>query len=352
MIQPAARPEAAFATEEVPVCPVCQQPGPVVYDRLPDRLFHTPGLWRFRACADQAGCGTYWMDPRPTLKEIGRAYESYMTHAGDAGGSLADRLLTGLRGEYLAHTYGYATGGLPRLAGRAVAALTHLLPGLRSAFDVQVRGLQPGPGQRLLDVGCGAGRDLALLRELGWVVEGVEVDPASLRVARDRGLTVHQGTLAEQAFAADSFDVVAMSHVIEHLHQPQAVLRECFRILRRGGRLIVATPNARGMLHRKYREYWLALDPPRHLILFTQDSLGALITQGGFSRVKTRTTVHNAFAIDYSSRFIQTTGRYEWGQLPAFPRRIASQLAQAIAPTRIALGHGEGDELFTLAFKP
>jgi 2-polyprenyl-3-methyl-5-hydroxy-6-metoxy-1,4-benzoquinol methylase len=351
MMERTSRDAPPLATEDVPSCPVCARPGTVIYDRLPDRLYHTPGLWRFRRCED-TGCGTYWMDPRPTPSDIGRAYESFCTHLAEpAGGSLAGRLLALLRREYLAHRYGYGTGTLPRALGKALAALTYLVPGPRAAFDLEVRRLGPRPGARLLDVGSGGGHDMDLLQQLGWQVEGVEFDPKAAAVARARGLLVHAGTLEQQSFPDEQFDVVSLSHVVEHLHDPLATLRECRRVLKTGGDLVVATPNARGLTHRKYGEHWYALDPPRHLMLFTQASLKALVQQAGLRAPATRTTVRDELMLDVSSRSIRDTGRWQWGQPPSLASAVSSHLVQYLAPVQVALGRREGDEIFLTARK-
>jgi 2-polyprenyl-3-methyl-5-hydroxy-6-metoxy-1,4-benzoquinol methylase len=352
MPEPVSRAAPALDTEDVPLCPVCKQQGSVVYENLSDRLYHTPGAWRFRRCSNEAACGSYWLDPRPTVLDIGRAYESYLTHDPDGRQrDFANRLVGIARREYLAHHYGYSVGTLPAPAGRLIAALTHLFPGFRAAFDLEVRGLGPSASGRLLDVGCGDGTDLAQLRDLGWQAEGVEVDREAVKVARDRGLTVHQGTLDGQRFPSDSFDVVTMSHVVEHLHDPEAVLRECRRILKPGGSLIVATPNVRGMLHRKYRQHWLALDPPRHLLLFSQIALASVARAAGFAQVHTRSTVRNEDMLDYSSRIIRSDGRFTWGYLPPLHKRLSSHLVQTVAPVFIALGFAEGDEIMMTARK-
>ena len=240
---------------------------------------------------------------------------------------------------------------MPAPLGKALAALTYLAPGPRAAFDLEVRRLRPRPQGRLLDVGSGGGHDMALLQELGWQVEGVEFDPKAAAVARARGLKVHAGTLEQQAFPADQFDVVSLSHVVEHLHDPRATLQECRRILKPGGDLVIATPNARGLTHRKYREHWYALDPPRHLILFTQSSLRALVGQAGFSGITTRTTVRDELMLDISSRSIRNTGRWQWGQRPSLAGAVSSHLVQYLAPVGVALGIREGDELFMTARK-
>lgn len=103
------------------------------------------------------------------------------------------------------------------------------------------------------------------MQALGWQVEGVDFDPKGVRNAQAKGLTVHLGDLDRQGYPDDSFDAVAMSHVIEHVPDPSALLRECRRILKPGGRLVVLTPNVASWGHRLYGSDWRGLEPPRRM---------------------------------------------------------------------------------------
>jgi 2-polyprenyl-3-methyl-5-hydroxy-6-metoxy-1,4-benzoquinol methylase len=121
--------------------------------------------------------------------------------------------------------------------------LAYLNPIRRANFDLNVFCLRAKPHGRLLEVGCGSGMILKSMQKLGWQVEGVDFDPAAVEAARKRGLDVHLGTLSEQEFRANSFDAIIMGHCIEHVPDPINLLRECYRILEPGGRLVVITPN-------------------------------------------------------------------------------------------------------------
>src|SRR5262249_487357 len=100
------------------------------------------------------------------------------------------------------------------------------------------------PGMKVLDLGCGDGRKLWTLKQLGCDVVGVEFDGEAGATGRDLGLDVRLGSLEEQDFPTATFDAVLMSHVIEHLPDPKATLQECLRILKPGGQLRMLTPNA------------------------------------------------------------------------------------------------------------
>src|SRR4029077_7623960 len=134
----------------------------------------------------------------------------------------------------------------------------------------------PRPGQRVLDVGCGNGDLLARLQARGWDAVGIDLDEKAVREAKSRGLDARVGQLADQHFPDASFDAITVSHVIEHTAEPGLVLKECARILRPGGRLVVLTPNPRSWGHARFGEAWVCLDPPRHLVLLNRDNLRSL----------------------------------------------------------------------------
>jgi len=98
------------------------------------------------------------------------------------------------------------------------------------------------PG-RLLDVGCGIGGLLEIAREEGWQALGVDVDPAVVAYACQRGLDARVGRLPELGLAPRSFDLVTLWNVIDFVPEPIGVLGEIFRLLVPGGRVFVRTPN-------------------------------------------------------------------------------------------------------------
>ena len=120
------------------------------------------------------------------------------------------------------------------------------------------------------------------MRDLGWVVEGVDFDNKAVQAARERGLTIRSGSLESQHYPTARFDAVTLNHVVEHLPDALVTLSECHRILKPGGILVLYTPNSVSLGHAVFRSYWRGLEPPRHLQIFGPLSLGALLRQAGF----------------------------------------------------------------------
>lgn len=306
-----------------PQCHLCGAVGRELYSGLRDRLFGAPGVWSLRQCPSP-DCGLLWLDPMPRAEELAKAYARYYTHAVAEEGSAGAmrRAWRALKAAYLAERYGYDAAG-SRFQTRVLAALMFLLPLRRREVEASVRYLQRQPGGRLLDVGCGAGDWLARMRQLGWEVEGLDFDPAAVEVARARELPVRFGPLEEQGYAPESFDAVTLHHVIEHVPDPLQTLRECHRVLRVGGRLVVATPNARSLSHRIFGPDWRGLEPPRHLHVFTPESLRRALEHAGFRRMTLYPQI--AFSVVYESLLLRG------GRTNPFPPAKPFRWAQARA---------------------
>jgi len=281
---------------------------------MTDRVFGSPGEWNLMQCTSH-DCGLIWQNPAPSFEELSKAYENYYTHAMSASDSLFKRIYNKFRLGYLSGRFGYSDAGitwLDKLAGKLIA----LLPHRRSAFDSSVMWLDALQEGELLEIGCGRGERMALLSQLGWNTHGLEPDASAAMLAQKAGLQVSVNTLDEAQLPSDSFDAIIMSHVIEHLPAPQWVVKECLRILRPGGRLVMLTPNTDSLGHRWYGRDWLHLDPPRHLFLFNRTSMHKIFEETGYSDVSCQTVLRDANWTLAASRALQKSNRYTFGSLP------------------------------------
>lgn len=296
-------------------CYVCGSEGSDVYSGLKDRLFNVPGIWNIKRCPN-AGCGTYWLDPMPAEEDLGKLYTEYVTHQ-DPPVVVQHGKLKSLKrranSAYLQTKFGYKVTSESTLIDRLLGMLLHLSPAQCANLDFSVFHLPYIPQGHLLEVGCGSGSMLSAMALRGWQVTGLDFDERAVGNARSKGLTVHHGDLYSQNFREGIFDAVVMSHVIEHVPDPRALLRECLRILKPGGKLVVITPSVWGRLHKIYRKNWFALDPPRHLHLFSPRSLARLINEAGFKTTRLRTTVSNVAGLWMGTRVLASGGRFNMG---------------------------------------
>ena len=259
-------------------CPVCRGTGQsLLHDGMRDRLFHAPGTWRLQRCGD---CGAAWIDPRPTPETIGMAYRKYFTHTGETDESVGR--MTPQRRLFLRTTALAAFPGL-RFLVRPLLRSAAALPWIGGLIRAELRHVPwPKPGQRLLDFGCGNGEFLLFARAIGWQVMGIDADADAVATARSRGLPVQQGGVEALGEGLGRFDGITLSHVIEHVHDPVDLLRRCHDLLAPGGWLWLETPNLESQGYLRYGENWRGLEPPRHLVLFTQNSLAQALCKAGF----------------------------------------------------------------------
>ena len=298
--------------EARPNCCVCGGAGSIVYSGIPDRLFAAPGKWTIVRCGN-ADCGLLWLDPMPAAEELHKAYRDYYTH-GDAEPWPVSPLYTRwVKNAYLAAKFGYRALD-PGFPGRILRWILYFLhPVRRTELDASVMYLPAHDGGRLLEIGFGSGGLLKKMRAVGWRAEGLDFDPVCVERARAEGFEARLGSLKDARYPDDCFDAVIMSHAFEHVPDPQELLREIRRILKPGGRFVSLTPNAAAYGHRKFKSYWLALDPPRHLHLFTPAALRLALSRISFATVKVFTTINGASYIHLASRDVEKTGRHRFG---------------------------------------
>jgi SAM-dependent methyltransferase len=300
----------AIRMESLPCCIICGDRGVQVCKDLPDKLFGVPGLFNFRYCND---CKLIWLDPRPVLEDIPRCYENYYTHVDIKEGTSGARerplasLRDALRLAILCGYYGYHhlhEGHVLCRFGPILAKMPFLR--YRAVYD-DLRERFPHycdeSNALLVDVGCGRGDYLKRMQDLGWRVLGIEPDSNSAARAERRGIPVFTGTLEAAKLPEGSADHITMQHVIEHLPDPVTTINECFRILKKGGRLVIYTPNNESLGYRVFRESWLALDPPRHFFIFSSKCMALLFEKSSFKKYRINTVSVSARKI-YDNSFL------------------------------------------------
>jgi SAM-dependent methyltransferase len=148
----------------------------------------------------------------------------------------------------------------------------------------------PGP-RRFLDVGCGNGRFLALLRDFGardWDLVGIDFDPGAVATCRAMGFRAEATRIEEFRGEDGTFDAVVMLQLIEHVDDPGGICERVYALLRPGGVFIVETPNLAGWDYALFqRSWWGHYHFPRHWNLFSTAALHRLLTERGFEIERT-----------------------------------------------------------------
>ncbi|MDD4934057.1 MAG: class I SAM-dependent methyltransferase [Methylacidiphilaceae bacterium] len=330
-------------------CPLCGGAPEDTLEDCRDLASEIPGSWTYRRCA---GCRSLWMDPLPRPEEIPGYYpEIYYTHDASVSscpkpGHAIGRLFLSIKLAGLEARFGYR---IPkewweRAGGRGWAVgAQKFLP--RSLAGRMARFLPFRRGGKLLDVGCGNGKFLALMRELGWEIEGIEPDGRAVEESTKFGLSVRQGRIEDVELKPDSYDAITLVHVTEHLLDPRVALERCVAALRPGGILVSLSPNPDGRNARMFRKIWRQLDPPRHLILPSQRGYVALL--GGLP-----------MTAEVSTSPVHMGTMWRWSRAHAKARwpswleaAYAHWLDYVEGPLRVTLFPEEGEECVCIARK-
>ena len=328
-------PQQSIRTEPHPVCQLCGSIGDVLYEGLEDRLFTVPGRWSFRRCSNPA-CRHVWLDPQPIPADLPLIYEDYYTH-----GLAREKTRPFTATWLLRNLYKFGYDAFVRLSGLAHER--------KAAYEMYVGNRPPG---RLLEIGCGSGQRLVHFAAKGWIVQGQDVDAKAVTHARaSTGLPVHLGPIETLPKSAGLFDAVIMHHVIEHVPDPAALLRQVVTLMTPNGILVAITPNITSINHRRFQESWLALDPPRHLHLFSPSTLLNTAQGAGFRHARVRTSAVHADGLIRASLEIERAGRFKITNPGAPSLRVGIQtiLLQIEAMIKHKLDPDSGEECVLMA---
>jgi cation diffusion facilitator CzcD-associated flavoprotein CzcO/SAM-dependent methyltransferase len=207
-------------------------------------------------------CGNVYMNPRPDVAEFSRIYPSSYH-------SLA----------FSEENFSFVHKVRSRLEANRLLRYCEGVP----------------PDARILDVGCGDGFHLRLLRDYGestWTVEGVDVDSRAVAMATRDGLRIHEGSIEDLDLPRDHYDVVYTIQTVEHVADPYGMMTAIHRVLKPGGRLVVVTDNTESIDFGWFKKgYWGGYHFPRHWNLFHRSSLARLATRAGYETEKIETIV-------------------------------------------------------------
>lgn len=270
--------------EHVESCPVCGlSDRHILHSDLVDEVFGcAPGEWSLWRC-DSCRCG--FLDPRPSLSTQHLAYTNYYTHSQRArrNTSCFEALKRTMVNGYATRRFGAATAGSSRIGvfiAKAVPFLGHIVDRTYRHLP-----LSKHAQSELLDVGCGNGDFLKIASKCGWRVFGVDFDSQAVSVCSSEGLNVREGGVESLPEESEAFDYITLSHVLEHVGDPNQLLQSCYRLLRPGGSIWLETPNIDSLCHGRFGRHWRGLEAPRHLVLFNAPALERSLTAVGFRDV-------------------------------------------------------------------
>lgn len=146
-----------------------------------------------------------------------------------------------------------------------------------------------GPGN-VIDVGCSLGNFLEVARDRGWETLGLELNQKAVKHATETlGLDVRPQLLHEADLKENSFDVLSLWEVLEHVPDPDGLLKDCYKYIRKGGTISILVPNRNALSAMIMQEHCSCFGGRNHLWYFSEDVLTALLEKNGFTVYKEET---------------------------------------------------------------
>ena len=257
-------------------------------------------------------CGHQYLDPRPASSELERIYPA---------------------------DYYSFTGTTHALVGR--------LQRLWESRKVKLYREFVGDGERhLLDVGCGDGRLLQLLRDYGhptWQPVGLEFDEAAVEHCRKMGFEAHASRIeefSEEESQKNRYDAVIMLQLIEHVEDPAAICDRVHALLKKDGVFIIETPNLGGLDYRIFSgRWWGHYHFPRHWNLFSRKSLERMLDQHGFEPIASEYLISTSAWIISFHNFFKDRGWPTWlWRFFSYQNPLLLALAVSIDTLRMWMG--------------
>jgi len=245
-------------------CNLCGSNDSIPVCEAGDRLHGIEGRFHYVQCRQ---CGLVYMNPQVTLESIGSLYpECYVAYV--------DKTKSSRR-------------GLMRLRD-GVQRIPVLGTELKRWTDARVMAplfAKLTTERRLLDVGCGSGAFLDLVRtQVGCQVEGIDISEQAVEMAqKSYGLDIFHGTIDKAPFESESFDAITAWWYLEHIPNPNEAVAQMSRLLRPGGTCVIGVPNSRSFWAKAFKDKWYHLDCPRHLCIWTPSTMKQLFEAHGLS---------------------------------------------------------------------
>jgi 2-polyprenyl-3-methyl-5-hydroxy-6-metoxy-1,4-benzoquinol methylase len=259
-------------------CPVCASQKMETFIVCKDH-FLTKEEFTIVKCQD---CGLKFTNPRPEKAKLGEYYKSaeYISHSNSRKGifnSVYQKVRRYTIGEKCRMIQSYASGN------------------------------------KLLDVGCATGEFLAFMKLRNWEVLGIEPDANVRKMAIEyHGLNVQDEDYLAK-LTDNSMDVITLWHVLEHVADLGERMKELQRILKPGGILILAVPNAESKDAEIYNIFWAAYDVPRHLYHFSRGSMEKLVSRNNLKLEAIKPMKFDAFYVSMlSEKYLH--GKMRWVQ--------------------------------------
>lgn len=143
---------------------------------------------------------------------------------------------------------------------------------------------------KILDIGCGYGYFIEIMRDFGWTVWGIDLSPNTLHFAKKKGLNVAKASIDDVAFPDEFFDVVTAFYVLEHLPNPLSALKKILTMLKLGGIIVIRVPHTTPIVRllSVFKVKNNLYDIPYHLYDFSPKIITLLLKKAGYSLIQVK----------------------------------------------------------------
>jgi 2-polyprenyl-3-methyl-5-hydroxy-6-metoxy-1,4-benzoquinol methylase len=154
--------------------------------------------------------------------------------------------------------------------------------------------------RKLLDIGCLTGVLLDEAKKAGMKAEGVDISHDAVMYCRKKGFTMHEGTVMNATnLHPATFDVVTAFQVIEHERDALLMMKRIYKLLKRGGLVVLATPNYGGVWSKLMGRRWFGFAHPEHVVLFDFKTMKLLLEKAGFKDIVVRKDSPRPFQLSF-----------------------------------------------------
>lgn len=240
-------------------CIICSNKLSIFKKDIYDTKFGIGGHFDIGCCNS---CGLVQLKNHPSKHELKALYEKYYNFGGNR------------KGLYSKISEVFFTSYLYRLW---------------IAIDGDICFYSKSGNGRLLDLGCNEGRGIAIYNKNGFNAEGLELNELAANKARFKGCRVFTALL-EEFDPEYKYDIIVLSHVLEHSTEPEIMLSHVARLLKPGGQVWISCPNIKSLFRVIFGEFWINWHAPFHITFFSAETLKNLLKKNGFKVIKTSFT--------------------------------------------------------------
>ncbi len=171
----------------------------------------------------------------------------------------------------------------------------------------------------LLEIGCATGEFLEVAQKAGYETLGVDASKLFSDFARSKGLDVRYGLADDVLLEEDTFDVIVMFHLLEHIPEPNLFLESLIKHLAKGGIIFIICPNIDSITRKPFGYWSSAFQQPDHLVFYSYKTLNQVCEKSGFK-------VIYSFSKEYPYAFFSILRGYVFLRLGPLKKRILKSL--------------------------